>query len=514
MGDPPITGFGPFTLDRQRQGLLRDGEAVAIGHRGYVLLETLLDAKGETIDKATLLDRGWPGTIVEEANLSVQIAALRKALGDRPDGSEWIVTVPRVGYRLVVPRPEALSEWGGRPLIAVLPFANMSNDPDQSYFADGVVEDIITALSRFKQFAVVARNSSFVYKDRAVDVRVAAKELGVRYVLEGSVRRAGNRVRVTAQLIDAETGAHVWAEKFDGDTANIFDFQDAITEQVVGYIEPQLRRVEIERTRRKRPDSLDAYELYLRAWPIVLDTEVPRYSEAIDLLHRAIALDPAYAPAHALCGWAHEKRFTFGGTAPAGIDDKKIALELSEQALALDRDDAAVLAMAAWNVCLLGQDHERAVLLATRAVELNPYHLIVLNFAALCFVAAGQVDRCVEVSLRALKLTPGAPDAYWTLTSLSTLAIFAGNYDEAIEWGLKAVAVNDGWEATWEKLAVAYAYAGRMDEARNAVERMLAIRPTLTANTVNTIYPAKFRELVRTGLIMAGLLASRESSSQ
>jgi DNA-binding winged helix-turn-helix (wHTH) protein len=190
MGDAD-TQFGPFNLDRQRQALLRDGETVGIGHRGYVLLETLLDAKGETVDKSALLEAAWPGTIVEEANLSVQIAALRKALGDKPDGSEWIVTVPRVGYRLVLPVQAEPGDGGGRPLIAVLPFANMSGDPDQTFFADGVVEDIITALSRFKQFAVVARNSSFVYKDKAVDVRVAAKELGVRYVLEGSVRRAG-----------------------------------------------------------------------------------------------------------------------------------------------------------------------------------------------------------------------------------------------------------------------------------------------------------------------------------
>jgi TolB-like protein/tetratricopeptide (TPR) repeat protein len=504
MAESSVTRFGPFALDRQRQVLLRGSESVGIGHRGYVLLEALVDAKGETLAKATLMERVWPGTAVEEGNLTVQIAALRKALGS--EGETTIITVPRVGYRMVMTSEEGPSAdtGGGRPLIAVLPFANMSSDPDQTYFADGVVEDIITALSRFKQFAVIARNSSFVYKDKAVDVRVVAKELGVRYVLEGSVRRAGDRVRVAAQLIDAETGAHVWAEKFDGAIADIFDFQDTITERVVGHIEPQIRKVEIERTRRKRPENLDAYELFQRAWPIVLGTEVPRYSEAVDLLHRAIALDPGYAPAFALAGWAHEKRLTFG-TVPDGVDDRTIALELSEQALVLDRDDPAVLVMAAWNIILLGHDHDRGLALARRALELNPNHLLVLNFASLAFVACGEIEGCAEANRRALRLSPGAPDAYWTLTNLSTLALFDGKYDEAIEWGLKAVAVNGGWEATWGMLAAAYAYSDRMDEARQAVERMIEIRPDITALIIDDVHLPQHKEIIRIGLRKAGL---------
>lgn len=393
-----------------------------------------------------------------------------------------------------------------RASIAVLPFDNISSDPDQDYFADGVVEDVITALSRFKTFAVVARNSSFVYKGRAVDVRTAAKELGVRYILEGSVRRGGARVRVTAQLIDADTGKHIWAERFDGGLEDVFDVQDKITESVIGLIEPQIRKIEIERTRRKRPDSLDAYDLMLRAGPLVLGTDLESYTEAIDLLHRAVALDPGYALAYALCGWAHEKRYTFNVPVPEGTDDRALAIEMSERALALDRDDAAVLAIAAWNVVLLKRDFERGVSLADRAVELNPNHLTVLNFAGLCCAAAGHLERSAVLNRRALRLSPGAPDAYWTLTMLATGALLLGNAEEAIDWCQKAIAVNGGWEVTWMMIAAAYAKLGRTVEARHAVERLVELNPLASTTNAKTMpLLPHHAEIIRENLVKAGL---------
>jgi TolB-like protein len=505
--------FGPFVFDRDRLSVTRDGERISLGGRGAALLDALLKAEGALVGKDKLFDSVWPGTTVEESNLTVQVALLRKALGTRSDGQEWIVTVPRVGYRLVVPRvldtaASGLPDLaGGKPLVAVLPFLNLSGDAEQGYFADGVVEDIITALSRFKQFAVVARNSSFVYKDKAVDVRVVARELGVRYVLEGSVRRASDRLRVTAQLIDADTGAHIWAEKFDGNLADIFDFQDKITESVVGLIEPQIRKTEIERTRRRRPDSLDAYDLMLRAQPFVLGPDREFYSEAVDLLHRAIALDPGYALAYALCGWAHEKRYTFRAPVPEGTDDKAMAIEMCEKALALERDDATVLAIAAWIVFLLERDFERGLSLADRAVELNPNHLIVLNFASLCYVGAGYLERCAALNRRGLRLSPGAPDSYWTLTSLACVALLLGNAEEAIDWCHKAIAVNDGWEGTWMWIAAAYAKAGRMVEARRAVQRLVEIDPAWTTTTLVKRFPWQphHAEILRENLMKAGL---------
>ena len=212
----PRHTFGPFVFD-PGCGLRRHGEPVAIGHRGMALLEALLEANGQPVGKARLFELAWPGTIVEEVNLSVQIATLRKALGRDTQGREWITTIPRVGYCLprqgeTSPAPTGLR----RASIVVLPFSNLSSDPEQNYFADGVVEDLITALSRFRRFAVVARSSSFAYKGRGTDVRVVAEELGVRYVLEGSVQRRSEQVRVSAQLIEGETGIQLWAESFDG----------------------------------------------------------------------------------------------------------------------------------------------------------------------------------------------------------------------------------------------------------------------------------------------------------
>ena len=273
--------FGPFVLDRERQALLRDGQPVAIGHRGYLILEALLDANGGTVGKITLLERAWPGVVVEEANLTVQIGYLRKALG--AEGETLIVTVPRAGYRLVQPS-SAAAVFVSSPAvatIAVMPFADLSSPPEQEYFADGVVDELITALSRFKSFAVVSRTSTFAYKHRATDIRAAARELGVRYVLDGSVRRAGDRLRVTAQLLDSESGAHLWAEKFDGATEDIFAFQDAITESVVGLVEPTIRKAEIERARRKAPSSLAAYDLFLRAIPAMYRMGREDYTSAI-----------------------------------------------------------------------------------------------------------------------------------------------------------------------------------------------------------------------------------------
>ena len=506
--------FGPIVFDRDRLSVTRDGEHFSLGGRGSALLKALLDADGGLVGKDALLEAVWPGAIVEESNLTVQIALLRKALGTRPDGQEWIVTVPRVGYRLILPAAvpsyppaaETADLPGGKPLIAVLPFLNLSSEAEQGYFADGVVEDIITALSRFKQFAVVARNSSFVYKDKAVDVRTAARELGVRYVLEGSVRRAADRVRVTAQLIDADSGAHIWAEKFDGNLADIFDVQDTITESVVGLIEPQIRKTEIERMRRKRPDSLDAYDLMLRAGPLVLGPDREFYSEAVELLHRAVELDLGYALAYAMCGWAHEKRYTFSVPVPDGTDDKALAIEMSERALAIERDDAAVLAMAAWNVILLERDLERGVSLADRAVELNPNHLMVLNFASLCYQGTGHLERSAVLNRRALRLSPGAPDAYWTLTSLGFAAFLLGNAEEAIEWCQKAIAINGGWEATWMLIGAAYGKLGRMVEARRAVERLLELNPASgTIAAKRMVWLPHHSEMIREPLLRAGL---------
>jgi adenylate cyclase len=260
-------------------------------------------------------------------------------------------------------------ELPDKPSIAVLPFQNMSDDPAQEYFADGMVEEIITGLSRIKWLFVIARYSSFVYKGKAVDVRQVGRELGVRYVLEGAVRKAGDRVRVTAQLLESETGAHLWADRYDGNLKDVFELQDQIIEKVVGVVEPSLRQSEIERSRRKRPENLDAYDLYLRALPRMMSVTPANARVAAGFLEDALKLDPNYAAAHALIAWCHEICYMRGGVDEA---DKIAGLRHARVAIASGTDDATALAVAAFVMGYLSKDYKTATSVIERALSLNP----------------------------------------------------------------------------------------------------------------------------------------------
>src|SRR5690348_11218259 len=298
--------FGPFRLDIRRRMLSRDGTLLPLLPRSLEILCVLAASPGQVISKDELMAKVWPGLVVEENTIQVHVSALRKALGEDIGGQRYIVTIPAIGYRFIANGSEHAGAQGpadagaalalpDKPSIAVMPFDNMSGDREQDYFADGMVEDIITALSRLKWLFVIARNSTFTYKGRSVDIRQVGRELGVRYVLEGSVRKAGDRVRITAQLIDAETSAHIWADRYDRAVHDIFALQDEITLSTVAAIEPSVRQAEIERARRKRPESLDAYDLVLRATPLV-DTGMPEGAlQAVPLLERALLLEPNYA---------------------------------------------------------------------------------------------------------------------------------------------------------------------------------------------------------------------------
>jgi len=319
--------FGRFRLHLGQRELSRDGIPVQLGSRARDILCVLAAAKGELVTKDELMARVWPGEVVEENAIHVHVSGLRKALDERKSGQSYVVTVPGRGYRLIGLQPAtaaAASEAGARPdlalpdrpSIAVLPFQNMSGDPEQEYFADGVVEDIIAGLSRIKWLFVIARNSGFVYKGKAVDVKQVGRELGVRYLLEGGVRKAGDRIRISAQLVEAENGAHLWAEHYDRLLGDIFALQDEITMSVIGAIEPSLRKAEIERVKRKRPDSLDAYDLALRALPFLYSAMPEGVATAIPLLEEALELEPDYARAHADLAWCLHHRFSRGERLP------------------------------------------------------------------------------------------------------------------------------------------------------------------------------------------------------
>src|SRR5438105_10819362 len=293
-----------------------------------------------------------------------------------------------------------------KPSIAVLPFANMSGDPEQEYFADGMVEEIITALSRIRWLFVIARNSSFTYKGKAVDVKQISRELGVRYVLEGSVRKGGNRVSITAQLIDATNGAHLWADRFDGSLEDVFELQDKVAISVAGVIEPTLRHSEIERARRKRPDSLDAYDLYLRALPDAFAAMPEDADKALALLGKAIELEPDFAAAHAIIAFCHEQRYLRGGMQE---ETRIAALRHARQAIAAGGDDAAALAPAGFRIAVCGRDYEAALAAFDRSFALSSSSALALGFSSIVRAWKGDDAIAVEQANRALRLSPFDP---------------------------------------------------------------------------------------------------------
>jgi TolB-like protein len=504
MTSAPET-FGPFVFDRNSFALLRDGKPVPVANRGLALIDALLAAEGQVVSKAELMDHAWPGTVVEESNLSVQVAALRKTLGTRPDGQDWIVTVPRVGYRLIRSMVAELAVGGGKPSMAVLPFSNLSGDGNDAYFADGIVEDLTTALSRFGTFSVVSRSSAFVYKDRAIDVREAAKELGVRYVLEGGVRRSDKRLRVTAKLLDAETGLHLWADKFDGDLGDIFDFQDRIADTVVGLIEPQIRLAEIERARRKRPENLDAYDLYLRALPLVYGMDSDGFRTALELLQKAIALDPGFAIALAFTAWTLEKRLTLG-LPSLGPDDRAECLRLARLALAADADEPLVIAIAGWLTIAIADDNDTGLAALRRAVVANPNNLVVLTLAGSAEMLVGDLDASLRCFQRAIRLSPNAPDAFWSLTGEGTVQLLKGNFEGAIECCQRSLATFNEWPFTYWALIPAYVHLGRMDEGRAALQRLLHLAPQTTVALIagNGSFAPRWK-LLTTGMEIVGM---------
>lgn len=465
--------FGPFVLDPGAGTLLRDGSPVAIGHRGLNLLAALVGRSGEILGKAELMDAAWPDMAVEEGNLTVQISQLRRLLAPAENGGEWIATVPRVGYRFsgVV---EQLSDAKRKPLplpdkpsIAVLPFVNVSNDPEQEFFADGLTEDLITDLSRIPGLFVIARNSAFAYKGRAADVRMIAEELGVRYILEGSARRAAGRVRINAQLVDAASGDHLWAERFDRGLDDIFAVQDEVTARIVEALLGRLRAT----PPRNRPDNLEAYDLCLRARRLMDDTPLAA-REAHLMLARAVALDPGYAEAYRWLalnrwmGWVHS-----GGPTEA---DRSAALELARKAVAIDPNDAGCRWVLAYLLAYERRFPEADTEFA-KAIELDPNEADAWAALSDIAVLAGRIAEGLEHIRKAFRLNP-FPAAWYHLT-LGQAQYAAGDYEDAIET-LRADATYH--TSSRRFLAASLAQFGRLDEARAEAELFLVGNPDFT----------------------------------
>ena len=356
----------------------------------------------------------------------------------------------------------------------MLPFENLSGDPDQGYFADGMVEDIIAGLSRIKWLFVVARNSSFTYKGKPVDVKRVGRELGVRYLLQGSLRKGGSRVRISAQMIEAETGGHLWAERYDRPLDDIFALQDEITLSVVGAIEPSLRRVEVERVKRMRPDSLDAYDLVLRSQPDVYSGMPERVTKALVLLERALALDPTYALAHAFAAMCHHCLFLRAGLRE---ESRAASMRHAQAAIVHGQDDALALTFAGFSIGMDGHDHAAAFAAFEAALAVSPSSALTYILGSVVLAWTGEAERAIEWGERAMRLSPFDPWAFAAFHSLTLGHFHCGRYEEAANAAHKAVQSNPGHSISYMLLAAPLAKLGRLEEAKAAAARVLELQP-------------------------------------
>ncbi|HXV24512.1 MAG TPA: adenylate/guanylate cyclase domain-containing protein [Alphaproteobacteria bacterium] len=393
-----------------------------------------------------------------------------------------------------------------KPSIAVLPFDNLSGDPEQEYFADGVVEEIITALSRFRQLFVIARNSSFTYKGRAVDVKRVGRELGVRYVLEGSVRRAANRVRITGQLIDAATGAHLWADRFDGGPEDIFDLQDQVTASVVGAIVPKLEQAEIEWSRRKPTESLDAYDYYLRGLTEIHQWTKEANTNALSHFHRAVDLDSKFAAAYGWAARCYSQRKVSGWVTDP-TQEAAEARRLARRAAECGRDDAVALCTAGIALAYVVGDLEDGAAFTDRALVLNPNLVWAWLFSGFVKLQLGEPEVAIERFARAMRLSPNDPQIYSAQEGMASAHFVAGRYVEALSWAKTVIREKPAMLIALCTAAASAALAGQLAEAQEAAARLRQLHPTWRISGLKEQFPefgwdlAKFAE----GLRMAGL---------
>jgi TolB-like protein len=515
--------FEDHALDIDRRELRRGAQQIPVEPQVFDLLVYLVQNRDRVVTKDDLLDAIWSGRFVSESNLTTRINAARKAIGDSGEEQRLIRTVPRKGFRFVgvvssiaansrdVPASTATTQVAlplpDKPSIAVLPFDNMSGDPEQEYFADGIVEEIITALSRFRQLFVIARNSTFAYKGKAVDVKQVGRELGVRYVLEGSVRKSGNQLRITSQLIDANTSAHLWADRFDGGIDDIFDVQDRVTASVVGAIAPKLQQAEIERAKRKPTENLDAYDYFLRAMANFHQWTREATCEALRLCHKAIQLDPDFASAYANAGFCYVARKMNGWMTDR---DQEIAeaKRLSLRAAELGRDDADALAKAGHVLARVVGEVDGGVALVDRALALNPNLAAAWHYSGWMRIWLGLPDSAIQHFATAMRLSPLDTTLFLMQEGTAWGHFFAGRYDDAASWAAKALWENLIYPGPARAAAASNALAGNLEAAQQAMARVRQLDPDLrVSNLKERVLFCRPEDLARyaDGLRKAGL---------
>jgi TolB-like protein len=529
--------FEDYVLDIDRRELRRGTDLVPTTPQVFALLDYLIRNRDRVVSKDDLVNTIWNGRVVSDGALTTRLNAARNAVGDSGQEQRLIKTLARQGFRFVgavqlgdqtpggspaialgeqnlgnpapsenAPRSEAdapLEAPSDKPSVAVLPFANLSGDKEQDYFSDGITEDIITELSRFSKLFVIARNSSFTFKGKVVDVRQVGRDLGARYLLEGSIRRDGERVRITAQLIDVLTGRHRWAERYDRDLTDIFAVQEEVARAIVAVLADHVYVAEIELAKRKPTENLGAYDLYLRGMAEVYKWTREANEEALRLFYRAIELDPEFPPPYGAAAMRFSTRKGFGWI----VDhDQEVAevRRLARRVMQLGKSDATAFSHIGHSLSYVTKDLVNGVALIDEALALNPNQGFSWAYSGWSRLWLGETDLAIEHFGRAMRLSPVDPGKSWPQEGTAHAHFFAGRYDEALAWARMALRSRPDSHAALRIGAASGALAGRYDEARRLAARLHEIDPALRASTLSTVL-GPYRNLEHVAMYADGL---------
>jgi TolB-like protein len=480
--------FGPFVLDTQRGLLLREGRPIAVSSKGVQLLQALLSSPGQVLTKTELMQAAWGDTAIEESNLSVQIAALRKQIGPTPDGGEWIATTPRIGYRFIgfpgkaatkdaKTNETSTADRQDRPSIAVLPLANLSGEKGQEYLADGITEDIITALTRFRWFFVIARNSSFAYKGRSLDAKQIAQELGVRYLLEGSVRKSSERVRISVQLVEAASANQIWAERYDLALTEVFAVQDEIAERVAGAIEPELLKTEGAQAATRHTGNMTAWDLVRRGTWHFHQVTRDNHLKARNLFREACKLDPELTEAHIWLARV-SAGLVFYGWSENHVTDVHEGTEAALKAIHLDeRNPYSHYALAI--VSVISERFEQSISAARKAISISPSFALGHLVLGMALLYSGHASEAVIPVEYGLRLSPYDPQNFVWLNALALARLFSGRAEAGLEAAARALQVRPNWWTSLEVIICCYATLEKWDEARRYAHELANVAKPL-----------------------------------
>jgi TolB-like protein/Flp pilus assembly protein TadD len=509
-----IYEFGHYSLDVDQQELRLGSDPVAIEPQVFDLLQYLIRNRERVVSKDDLIANVWHGRIVSESTLSSRITTARKAIGDSGEQQRSIRTIARKGLRFVAEvrenqhakasaaagpavtqDPDAMPgsllgavtpRLPGKPSIAVLPFANLSGDPGQEYFSDGITEDLITALSRLRWFFVIARNSTFAYKGQAYDVRHVGRDLGVRYLLEGSVQKSGQRVRITSQLVDAVVGNHIWAERYDRDLTDIFALQDEIATSVTAAIEPKLLAAEGMRAGTRPAADLDAWDMVARAMTLFWKLSADDNRAAVEILRQAVERHPNDAPPHSLLAFALLVAAHMGWV-PSGGDRASVE-RLARRAVELDENDPWAH-MALGYLAFSARQTDEAAHRFRTAIDLNPNFTAAFGYLGWALAHDGQSDEAIKYLEQAIRMSPRDPFNVFFLAGLAAAHYLAGRYDEAAEWARRALQMRPGHLGARRKYCASLAQAGRIEEAKREMSRLQQMQPDISIAWIKQAVP-------------------------